>query len=96
MHKRRRGMFILCSPTKGLVDQTTAMLREAGGKNIHCIHGDCSEQIPCDVQTAMKAITQQEHGTLLITNATFDRAPYFRHQERWDLILDEIPRLDTF
>jgi hypothetical protein len=96
-HKSGRGMFLVCSPTKALVDQTATMLREAGGKHIHCIHEDCStKNIQGDIRLATKDIAEAGFGTLLITNASFDRIQYFHRPADWDLIIDEIPRYDTF
>lgn len=93
-HKSGRGMFVVCSPTKALVDQTETMLREAGGKHIHCIHEDCSKNIQGDIRLATKDIAEAGFGTLLITNASFDRI--LHRPTDWDLIIDEIPRYDTF
>ena len=89
-------MVVVCSPTKALVDQTATMLRGAGGKHIHCIHEDCSKNIQGDIRLATKDIAEAGCGALLITNASFDRIQYFHRPIDWDLIIDEIPRYDTF
>ena len=74
-HKLNRGMFVICSPTIELVDQTTAMLEDAGAKNIHCFHGERSNNIQGDIQLAIDEIGREGFGVLSITNSSFDRIP---------------------
>lgn len=68
-HKLKRGMFVICSPTMALVDQTTEMLKAARAKNIHCLQGACSDNIQGEIQQAIDEIGRDGFGVRHRANA---------------------------
>lgn len=89
------GNYMIVCPTRVLLEQTRDTLVEFGVIP-KVIHSETQDETATGAIVEYLKSAHSVGEVLLITWQAFLKMPYFHHRERWQVIIDEVPQIDTF
>ena len=90
-----RSNIIYVAPTVKLLEQTEKELSGLGIKATMITHKTSDRSVKSDVMSLIKKAN--DCGTVpLITRNAYKDLPYFKNDDFWDVIIDEVPQVDRF
>ena len=63
---------------------------------IHTIHSKNTDNVASKIMSAIEEIDHDGVGVIICTQQAFPTIPFFQNKHSWTLIVDEIPKIDSF
>jgi hypothetical protein len=92
---RDLGNYLIVCPTKKLLEQSRVTLAEFGVV-AKVIHSETQDESATGAIVEQLKTAHSVGEVTLITWQAFLQIPYFHHRERWQVIIDEVPQIDSF
>lgn len=91
--------YFIITPSKLLADAIYKDFTTLGIENTFLVHSSSEDKVTNITSKLMKVIEEINflgNGVIIFTQQAFIKIPFFENKDEWNLIVDEIPKVDKF